>query len=140
MEENPVRIEFWGDEIVDIRYFNNETQKSVEKLKTVKIMPMYKFILGGRRTEDTDICQDYSHTSIPQALHTSANEEGYFEGIEIYQNYFNDDLVGILDYFKDYVLVFDETPEVYSKYEFVDKNFEEQLEENKDLAIGTRSS
>ena len=29
----PVRIEFWGDEIVDIRVFDNETQKSVEKVK-----------------------------------------------------------------------------------------------------------
>ena len=31
LEENPVRIEFWGDEIVDIRYFDNETQKSIKK-------------------------------------------------------------------------------------------------------------
>ena len=31
--ENPVRVELWGDEVVDIRYFNNETQKSIEKIK-----------------------------------------------------------------------------------------------------------
>ena len=34
LDEHPVRIELWGDEIVDIRYFNNETQKSIEKLKS----------------------------------------------------------------------------------------------------------
>ena len=33
--KNPVRIELWGDEIVDIRYFDNETQKSVEKIKKI---------------------------------------------------------------------------------------------------------
>ena len=33
LDKHPVRIELWGDEIVDIRYFNNETQKSIEKLK-----------------------------------------------------------------------------------------------------------
>ena len=26
LESNPVRIELWGDEVVDIRFFNNETQ------------------------------------------------------------------------------------------------------------------
>ena len=32
LEENPIRLEFWGDEIVDIRFFDNETQKSIKKL------------------------------------------------------------------------------------------------------------
>lgn len=30
LDKHPTRIELWGDEIVDIRYFNNETQKSIE--------------------------------------------------------------------------------------------------------------
>ena len=46
LEENPVRIEFWGDEIVDIRFFNNETQKSIEKISEINIKPLYKFILS----------------------------------------------------------------------------------------------
>ena len=29
----PVRIELWGDTVVDIRYFNNETQRSIKKRK-----------------------------------------------------------------------------------------------------------
>ena len=33
LEEYPVRIELWGDEIVDIRLFNNETQKSIKKIE-----------------------------------------------------------------------------------------------------------
>ena len=45
LDKYPVRIELWGDEIVDIRYFNNETQKSIEKLKSAEILPMYKFSL-----------------------------------------------------------------------------------------------
>ena len=34
LDKHPTRIELWGDEIVDIRYFNNETQKSIEKLSS----------------------------------------------------------------------------------------------------------
>ena len=52
LKENPVRIEFWGDEIVDIRYFDRETQKSIEKIKTIDIMPVYKFILPENPPKD----------------------------------------------------------------------------------------
>ena len=119
LDKNAVRIELWGDEIVDIRYFNNETQKSIEKVKSVKIMPMYKFTL---------------ENGIPDII-KKEDEDGYFEGIDVYQSYFNDNLVGILDYFKDYILVYDETSELYAKYEYVDKNFEEQLQENLKLGL-----
>lgn len=119
LDKNAVRIELWGDEIVDIRYFNNESQKSIEKIKSAKIMPMYKFTLKN---------------GVPDEI-KKEDEEGYFEGIEIYQNYFNTDLASILDYFKDYIIVLDETSELYSKYEFVDKNFEEQLQENLKLGL-----
>ena len=45
------------------------------------------------------------------------------------QNFFNKNLVSILDYFEDYTIVFDETAEIYSKYEFLSDNFDKQLEE-----------
>ena len=119
LDTKAVRIERWGDEIVDIRYFNNETQKSIEKVKSAKIMPLYKFTLNGE---------------IPDVIKKD-DEEGYFEGIDVYQSYFNDNLVSVLDYLKDYVLVYDETSELYAKYEYVDKNFEEQLQENLKLGL-----
>ena len=125
LDKHPVRIELWGDEIVDIRYFNNETQKSIEKLKSTEILPMYKFTLS-------DVSDDLWQKLAPK---DEGEEKGYFEGIEIYQNYFNDKLVTVLDYFKDYILVLDETSELYAKYEFWDKGYEEQLQENLKLEL-----
>lgn len=125
LDKHPVRIELWGDEIVDIRYFNNETQKSIEKLKSTEILPMYKFTLS-------DVSDDLWQKLAPK---DDGEEKGYFEGIEIYQNYFNDKLVTVLDYFKDYILVLDETSEFYAKYEFLDKGYEEQLQENLKLEL-----
>lgn len=125
LDKHPVRIELWGDEIVDIRYFNNETQKSIEKLKSTEILPMYKFTLE-------KVADDLWQKLAPK---DEEDEKGYFEGIEVYQNYFNNDLVTVLDYFDDYVLVLDETSELYAKYEFLDKNFEEQLQENLKLNL-----
>jgi len=121
LNSNPVRIELWGDEVVDIRYFDNETQKSVEKAKETTIYPVYKFITTGQEDLVREL-QGEPDDDVP--------EENYFEGIEVYQGYFNTQLTGILDYFKDYALVFDETTEIYSKYEFLNEDCEKRLDEN----------
>ena len=113
LEENPIRLEFWGDEIVDIRFFDNETQKSIKKLtEPVYIRPLYKFVLP-----------DNPPNEFPKELKEQFENEGYFEGINVYQSYFNSDLVNILDYFKDYIIVFDEYAEVSAKYQQIDDNF-----------------
>lgn len=112
LEENPVRVEFWGDEIIDIRFFNNETQKSIEKIKEITIEPLYKFILPDSTPKD-----------FPKELQEQLDNEGYFEGVNVYQSYFNNDLVSVLDYFKDYIIVFDEYAEVSAKYQQIDDNF-----------------
>ncbi len=50
-EENPFRIEFWGDEVDSIRVFDAESQRSVEQRDSVAIYPAQEMIL----TEE--ICQ-----------------------------------------------------------------------------------
>ena len=121
LDKNPVRIELWGDEVVDIRYFNNETQKSVEKAKETTIYPIYKFITAAQEDKVKEL-QKNIEDEIP--------EENYFEGIEVYQNIFNKNMVSIFDYFQDYTIVFDETSEILSKYELLDEEYNKRLEEN----------
>ena len=121
LNSHPVRIELWGDEVVDIRYFDNETQKSIEKAKETTIYPVYKFITAGQE----DLVKE-----LQSELDDDTPEENYFEGIEVFQSCFNKQLTGILDYFKDYILVFDETTEIYSKYELLDEEYEKRKEEN----------
>ena len=38
-ENNPVRIEFFGDEIESIRYFDSDTQKSIKEVENIEIYP-----------------------------------------------------------------------------------------------------
>jgi len=118
LNKNPVRIELWGDEVVDLRYFNNETQKSIGKTEQTEILPVYKFLP-------------------PEELLKNEDDEGFsdFGEIQVYQNNYNPDLVSVFDYFKDYIIVFDETSEIYSKYEFIDNGYNKQLEENKRLEL-----
>lgn len=118
LSEYPVRLEFWGDEIVDIRFFDNETQKSVEKVKSAEILPLYNFVLPNNVPKD-----------FPAELREQYTEERYFEGINVYQSYFNSDLTSIFDYFKDYVIVFDEMVEVFSKISQIEEGLDNSLNE-----------
>ena len=118
LEENPVRIEFWGDEIVDIRYFDNETQKSIEKVTNINIKPLYKFTLPQKFSKEF-------HSS----LKDKSEKEGYFEGINVYQSFFNSELVSVFDYFKDYIIIFDEEAEITSKYGLISETFDNNYNE-----------
>lgn len=134
LEEHPVRIELWGDEIVDLRFFNNETQKSIEKIKEFSIKPVYKFLVNGKRE---------MVNGLPDEIKEKVKEEGYFEGIEVYQNYFNKNLVSAFDYFRSpftinhspYIIVFDEMSEIFSKFEFISDNYQNQMLENLKLGL-----
>lgn len=126
-DEHPVRIELWGDEIVDLRFFNNETQKSIEKVESVTIKPVYKFVLDAKMHRCIEAKQN---NHIPINIIEKVEQEGYYEGIEVYQNYFNDKLISIFEYLKDYIVIFDEMSEIFSKYEFIANNYENQYLEN----------
>lgn len=43
-EEQPVRIELWGDEVDSIRTFDVESQRSVEKLEEINLYPAAEFL------------------------------------------------------------------------------------------------
>lgn len=154
--EHPVRIELWGDEIVDLRYFNNETQKSIGKVGECEIKPIYKFVLNNSIPCHSELVSESiqlaNANEIPKRVRdniflgledTSSRQElCYFEGIEVYQNYFNDNLVSIFDYLKSSslfplpsFLVFDEMSEIFSKYEFIAENYNNQYLENLKLGL-----
>ena len=118
LEENPVRIEFWGDEIVDIRYFDNETQKSIKKETSLNIKPIYKFIIPDKPPKEFSV-----------SLKDKFQTDGYFEGINVYQSFFNPDLVSVFEYLNDYIVVFDEEAEVTSKYDLIAETYNNHYNE-----------
>ncbi|GFI16262.1 MAG: transcription-repair coupling factor [Lachnospiraceae bacterium] len=48
-EENPYRIELWGDEVDSIRSFDVLSQRSIEKLSSISIYPAGEMLLSGSR-------------------------------------------------------------------------------------------
>ena len=50
-EENPYRIELWGDEVDFIRSFDVLSQRSIEKLESISIFPATEFVMSRERIE-----------------------------------------------------------------------------------------
>ncbi|MGX8696223.1 MAG: hypothetical protein ACSW8D_07560, partial [Prevotella sp.] len=51
-KDNPVRIEFWGDEVDSIRFFDAQSQRSIEKVKSVTFYPATENVI------DEDVFRD----------------------------------------------------------------------------------
>ena len=48
-EENPYRVELWGDEVDSIRTFDVLSQRSIEKLESIRIYPASEFAMDEER-------------------------------------------------------------------------------------------
>ncbi len=51
-EENPFRIELWGDEVESIRSFDILSQRSIEKLEGISVFPATEFVLDDNRVRN----------------------------------------------------------------------------------------
>jgi transcription-repair coupling factor (superfamily II helicase) len=117
-EENPYRIELWGEDIEAIRSFDILSQRSIEKLESIDIYPASEIILEeedlergmDRIQEDTDRIVESLRagfkTKEAHELKTRTDElrEQLFElkcavNLESYIRYFYDDTVTIQEMF-----------------------------------------
>ena len=130
LNDNPYRLELWGDTISDIRIFNNSTQKSINKTDTAIIQPIYKFILNNNSYKKIEKLIDIENESQADILENLKNLH-YFEGIEYYEPYFNNDLaIALKQLPADFILIFDDYTNFKSGYENLCDNLEKQYEEN----------
>ena len=130
LNEHPYRIELWGDTVVDIRTFDNSTQRSISKLNEITISPIYKFVLNENSYKKIEKFVDFDDEKSAELLEELKNQN-YFEGIEYYENLFNEDLTvlpNLID--KNFIFVFDDYTQFKSKYEQICENLEKQYEDN----------
>ena len=99
-EENPIRIEFFDDEIESIRYFNVENQKSIEKIESIKINPIFEFLSSKNVMEEHFGKQKYL-----QCYENVCNISNYLDNcITVFKDYdqIKTSYIGILNEVMDY--------------------------------------
>jgi len=72
-EENPIRIEYFGDTIDSIRYFDETTQKTIKEIKKIEIKPYTEFLL------EEDIEKEESQKNLPIYNKEISNIINYLE-------------------------------------------------------------
>ena len=117
-EENPVRIELWGDEVDSIRSFDAESQRSIENLEEVHIYPACELVLTAeerragierirkeaKRVSDKlrrEMKTEEAHRirAAADELAEEAGELGVSAGLDAYLSYFCEERTSLLDYF-----------------------------------------
>jgi transcription-repair coupling factor (superfamily II helicase) len=117
-DDNPFRIELWGDEIDSMRSFDVESQRSIENMEVVQIYPASELVLNDAVLQRglkkiADEC-DHIYESFRQDMKTeeafrvksafeTLSEEmlelGGAANLDSYLTYFYDDTQSLLQYF-----------------------------------------
>ena len=116
-EKEGVRIEFWGDEIDSIRYFNIVSQRSTENIEKITIYPAHEYLLEKPIDEviskiRNTIYKDFLHNQIEQDIET-IKEGNYISKCDRYFNAFYEEQETIVDYLTDkFLIIIDEETKI----------------------------
>lgn len=118
-EENPYRIELWGDEVESIRRFDALSQRSIEMLTEVTIFPATEILLTGKEKAEglKKIAEEAKKTAAnlkkqkkleeahriskqAEVLKEEIEEFGVMANLDSYMRFFFDELVSFLDLFE----------------------------------------
>ena len=130
-----VRIEFWGDDIDSIRRFSLSSQRTVDMLDKIEIMPAHEFILEDDISEIIKRIKEYNSDLKEEIEGKISNKQkqeyldkivemkkqdieiiesgDYISKIDKYFNYFYTKQVNFVDYLgEDFIILFDELSKV----------------------------
>ena len=133
--EHPVRVEFWGDEVDSIRFFDVESQRTVEPLKEISVFPVEEFLID--RNKIDAICDEILKVYPDATSDVEVIRNGnYLTKVDKYFKFFYKETSTLLDYLSSNTIIFlDEPSRIASKaqaIEFENKDMVEQyLEKGK---------
>ncbi len=119
-----VRIEFWGDDVDSIRYFNISSQRSTKMINEVTIYPSHEFVLE-RNLEEvcTNIEERFEEDTYKDNIKNDIElikSGNYISKIDKYYDSFYTKTVNLLDYIgKDYLIFLDEIKKIKARTENV---------------------
>ena len=105
---NPIRIEFFGDEIDSIRIFDEETQKSIKEINEIEIYPFTEFLIDKKANDSVIKKQKY---------------------LPYYSNYVN----GIWSYLDDPVIFYYDYNQIITSYKLLRETilgYDEEVNDN----------
>ncbi len=123
-DKEGIRIEFWGDEIDSIRYFNIISQRSTENTDKITIYPSHEYIL---ENNIQTVIKNIESTIYPEEVQDIINQDieiiksgSYISKIDRYLNAFYSEPSTIIDYLNsNYIIALDEINKIEQRIENV---------------------
>jgi len=146
ISEDPVRIEFFADEIENIRIFDINTQRSIRHIQNMRIKPRYKTvikeeskqkfvdkILDFKKIQEkniSDSSQETLNVTVDNLMATLESET-YFEGVEYFAPMVDEKQDDIFDYLPaNTLIIFHESIETDHKLNIQDDKYKNEYENN----------
>lgn len=147
-EENPIRIEMWGDEIDTIRTFDTESQKSIENIDEIHIYPACELVLSEEEKQRgiknlleeakkaseklrKEMKTEEAHRMLSTAEEKAEEwgELSIYAGMDAYLSYFCEERKGLLDYFspEETLVFFDELSRCIERGKQTETEFAESM-------------
>ena len=118
-----VRVEFWGDEIDSIRYFNISSQRSIEELNEIVIYPAHEYIVTNNIENIVNNIRDKYIGEYVQEDIELIKEGNYISKIDKYLTCFYNKTANVLDYLKNNAIIFlDEIGKIKTRAENISKD------------------
>ncbi len=112
-EDEPVRIEFFDDEIESIRYFDSQNQKSISKIDEIIIKPYFEFLTTNNVSEE-----HFGKQKFLQLYEDMANISSYLgDSFTLFKDY--DQLKLSYVNLMEEVVTFREEKDIDFKYEYM---------------------
>ena len=108
LSENPLRIEFFGDEIESIREFNIFSQLSQDNVESIEILPMDEYCLTQDDLENgiLQMLEEFQNDQSIEFMQTKLVENRNFEGMQWQKSFFRELDRSFLDLLDDECIVF----------------------------------
>ena len=103
----PIRVEFFGDEIESIRTFSVLTQRSLEKRDRAVFLPLREIPIDVESVEI--VCEDLSQDEAV-ALHQALGPNGAYDGLEFFKHLFSPEKHSLLEYLPPDTIVIVDDP------------------------------
>jgi len=146
-EDDPLRIELFGDEIESIRHFDSASQRSIDKVPSATILPAREVLLDLDNSAKAAARIRKELEAQVRSLDDSGDHEAakrlrerieddilrieslaYFDEIEYYLPYLHPDECSVFDYLPaDAILVLDEPMQIKSHWEHAEEQMVETL-------------
>jgi len=129
--EYPVRLDYFGDQIDSMKFFDPVTQRTIKDCPQISLKPMSEFLLTD---ESISLFRSRYRQSFDQitddALYESVSAGRYMQGLEHFLPFFHNELVPLWSYLSDSDVILDaETPAAFlSRNEQIQEYYEARLQ------------